>query len=101
MFIDDFINLIDIILNKFPKGYNVYNVGYGKSYFLTEVSEILGKLLNKKISIKYDDGMRPGDVTEMIADISKISGEFKWKPSVSLELGLQYILKQYLSSNQP
>jgi nucleoside-diphosphate-sugar epimerase len=31
LFIDDFINLLTIILNKFPKGYNVYNVGNGTS----------------------------------------------------------------------
>ena len=27
--------------------------------------------------------MRPEDVTDMVADISKISNEFNWKPSTS------------------
>ena len=80
---------------KFPKGYNIYNVGYGKSYTLTEVSQILAKLLNKKIAIYHDNDMRPGDVVDMVADISKISNEFNWKPSTSLEQGLELTVKHY------
>jgi nucleoside-diphosphate-sugar epimerase len=88
LFIDDFIKLIEIILNDFPSGYEVYNVGYGKSYLLSDVSLILAKLLKKTICIEYDNQMRPGDVTDMVADVSKISRRFNWKPTTSLEQGL-------------
>ena len=77
------------MLKKFPSGYNLYNVGFGKSCTLTNVAEILAKLLNKKISVQYDNKMRPDDITDMVADISKVSREFNWKPSTSLEQGLE------------
>jgi UDP-glucose 4-epimerase len=89
LFIEDFLNLLEAILQKFPQGYNVYNVGYGKSYTLTEVSQILARILNKKIFIQYSNDIRPGDVTDMVADVSKICSEFDWRPSTSLEQGLK------------
>jgi UDP-glucose 4-epimerase len=96
LFIDDFQNLIEIVLKKFPRGYNVYNVGYGKSYTLTRVSQILAKLMQKKITIHYDTEMRPGDIVNMVADISKISKWFDWKPTTTLEQGLESTAKDYL-----
>lgn len=93
LFVDDFVNLIEAILNRFPIGYNVFNVGYGKSYTLKQVSEFLGRILNKKIIINYDEEMRRGDIISMVADISKVSQAFKWKPSVDLEKGLELIVK--------
>jgi nucleoside-diphosphate-sugar epimerase len=89
LFIDDFLILIEQILKRFPEGYNLYNVGSGKSCTLTNVAELLAKLLNKKISVVYDNKMRPDDITDMVADISKVSKEFDWKPSTSLEQGLE------------
>jgi UDP-glucose 4-epimerase len=97
LFVEDFINLIKAVLDLFPRGYNLYNVGYGRNYTLKEVSHILAALLNKKITIEYDDKIRPSDVKEMVADISKVSKEFNWKPSTSLEEGLESTLEYYLS----
>ena len=96
LFIDDFLNLIEIVLEKFPSGYNLYNVGYGKSYTLTEVSQILAKLLQKQIDLHYDHEMRPGDIVDMVADISKLSKWFDWKPSTTLKEGLESTVKNYL-----
>ena len=96
LYISDFMDLINAILCKFPSGYNVYNVGYGQSYTLTEVVQIIAKLLKKEISIRYDNEMRPGDVTDMIADNSKVIKAFDWRPSTSLHKGLEYTLEQYM-----
>jgi len=83
-------------LNEFPKGYNLYNVGYGESYRLEEVVRILARLLNKEITINYDSQIRPGDVTKMIADISKVSNAFHWKPRVTIGNGLKMIVEKDL-----
>jgi len=98
LFISDFVNLLEIMLDEFPNGYNLYNVGYGTSYTLREVSEILTKLLNKKkITIEYDNEYRPGDVINMEADISKVSNAFNWKPIVSIDKGLKLTIENLLS----
>ncbi len=89
LFISDFLDLVTIILNRFPRGYNLYNVGFGESHHLEEVARILAQQLNKKITINYNNQIRPGDVTKMIADISKVSNAFHWKPRVGILEGLQ------------
>jgi UDP-glucose 4-epimerase len=94
LFITDFLDLVTIILNKFPKGYNLYNVGYGESHRLEEVTQILAELLNKKISISYNNQIRPGDVTKMIADISEVSNAFQWKPKIGIHEGLEKTLQK-------
>jgi UDP-glucose 4-epimerase len=101
LFIDDFLILIEEILKKFPSGYNVFNVGYGKSYTLIEISQILAKLLNKKISIEYcGKKLEVLDIPDIVADLSKISKEFNWKPAVSLEQGLQSTVVNYAPSDR-
>jgi UDP-glucose 4-epimerase len=95
LFIDDFTNLLLKILNNFPKGYNVYNVGYGKSHSLEDIIKIIEKILNLKIHIQYDKSIRPNDIAEMVADITKVTKSFDWKPQTSIEEGLRLILKSY------
>lgn len=88
LFVEDFVNLLIIILSQFPKGYNVYNVGYGESYSLEDVTEILANLLREKVSIAYDKG-KPSDIMHLIADTSKVTSSFGWRPVVNLKTGLR------------
>jgi len=92
LFVTDFVNLIEKILQDFPKGYNIYNVGYGKSYSLSQVAEGLARLFGMKIEIEFSKVTRP-DVSDMVADIRKVSKEFNWKPTIDIKKGLQLIVQ--------
>jgi nucleoside-diphosphate-sugar epimerase len=92
IFVTDFVNLIEKILQDFPKGYNIYNVGYGKSYSLNQVAEVLARLFGMKIEIEFSKVTRP-DVSDMVADIRKVSKEFNWKPTIDIKKGLQLIVQ--------
>src|SRR5207248_1523173 len=94
LFISDFLDLVTIILNEFPGGYNLYNVGFGESHRLEEVTQILAQILKKRITINYNNQIRPGDVTEMIADTSKVSSAFHWKPRVGIHEGLEITVQK-------
>jgi GDP-4-dehydro-6-deoxy-D-mannose reductase len=89
LFVDDFIYLITTILSKFPRGYNVFNVGSGTHYTLEEVTRIVAELLDKEVNIQYNKTYTYTDVSTMQADITKISNAFKWKPIVNMEKGLR------------
>ena len=95
LYIDDFVNLIIKILANFPNKYNVYNVGYGTSHTLTYVTKKTAKLMNKEIRIKSKRVTR-SDITNIVADISKVSKKFKWKPNIDLDLGLKLIVEKRL-----
>jgi nucleoside-diphosphate-sugar epimerase len=92
LFVTDFVNLIEKILQDFPQGYNIYNVGYGKSYSLNQVAEGLARLFGMKIEIEFSKVTRP-DISDMVADIRKVSREFNWKPTIDIKKGLQLIVQ--------
>jgi UDP-glucose 4-epimerase len=92
LYVTDFVYLIGKILQDFPKGNNIYNVGYGKSYSLSQVAEGLGRLFGMKIEIEFSLVTRP-DVSDMVADIRKVSKKFNWKPTIDIKKGLQLIVQ--------
>jgi UDP-glucose 4-epimerase len=94
LFVDDFVDLIVAILNNFPNGYNVYNVGFGKSHALEKIARILADQMNKRIKINYEEANPSPSGTKMQADITKVSEAFRWKPRVTIEEGLKYTLER-------
>ncbi len=98
LFIDDFTNLVHKILINFPKGYEVYNVGYGKSYSLEDILRVIGSITNKKIDIQYDSSIRPNDVVESVANINKVKRKFGWKPIIDIEEGLRLTIDKYFQT---
>ena len=89
LFIDDLVNLINKIILDFPKNYNIYNVGFGKSYSLVEVVEIIKDILKIDIGIEYNDSFRPNDIVDMVADISLLEKLYSWKPTIDITTGLR------------
>jgi UDP-glucose 4-epimerase len=93
LFVDDFVVLIIAILNSFPNGYNVYNVGFGKSHTLEKIAKILADLMNKRIKVNYEEAYSSRSRTNVRADITKVSEAFRWKPRVTIEEGLKYTME--------
>jgi UDP-glucose 4-epimerase len=92
LFVTDFVYLIGMILQDFPQRNNIYNVGFGKSYSLNQVANKLSELFAKKIEIGFSKGSKP-DVSDMVADIRKVSKDFSWKPTIDINKGLQFIVQ--------
>jgi nucleoside-diphosphate-sugar epimerase len=92
LYVDDLVDVVDRILSDFPKGYNVYNVGFGKSYSLERVIEIIEKILNINVDIEYDESIRPNDIVDMVADNSSLRNLFNWRPRIDIEAGLRLTL---------
>tara|TARA_B100000787_G_C16180351_1_gene291436 strand:+ start:154 stop:1101 length:948 start_codon:yes stop_codon:yes gene_type:complete len=80
--IDDFINLIIIILqNKKNKG--IYNVGLGKCYTLKEIINIFQAEINIKIKYMIKE-LRKGELGYTLCENNKIKKKYKWKPKKKL-----------------
>lgn len=77
---------------KNTKGFHVFNVGYGKSYSVEEVVNIIQKLLNTNKRVLSRHTVRKNEMDDVVADISKIREEWGWEPKFDLISGLrQYI----------
>jgi nucleoside-diphosphate-sugar epimerase len=96
----DFVHVNDVIdamlatIDGF--GFEVYNVGSGVSTSVEElVSAILGALRMEKI-ISATGAVRPNEVMDTRAEISKISKMLGWRPKTSLVSGIQSVVDYQL-----
>lgn len=71
-------------LLKGEKTNDIYNLGNGKGFSVTEVIRTCEKVTGKKANIVYTD-RRPGDPAQLIASSNKIYQELGWKAEYSLE----------------
>ncbi len=99
--IRDFIHVMDLAnihilslghLIKTKKS-EIFNCGYGKGYSVMEVVKTLNKILRRKIPVLYGP-RRKGDLTSVVADVSKIKKTMRWKPKFDK---LELIIKSSLS----
>lgn len=69
----------------------VFNVGSGKPTSIKELSNIVLKLADVDLEVKYG-ALRAGDIYESYADISKAKKLLGFEPKVSLKDGLRSLL---------
>ena len=81
-------------INSEWTGCHIYNVGSGKSYSVTDVVNIIAKILDKKTDfVSYSMSTRASEIADVVADISLIKSELNWVPRHSFSEGLELILK--------
>lgn len=94
IFIDDVINAISIVLQKL-EGFEVYNIGTGKSYSVLELCRIIEKISKKNLIIKSIKSKSRGfEVKNMVSDSSKIK-KLGWRPKISINQGLKILYDSY------
>jgi UDP-glucose 4-epimerase len=80
------------------KNYNVYNLGTGKGYTISEVVKCFENIISSKIPIEFVSP-RVGDVIVSIADPTKAFHELNWKTNKDLYQMCQDSLKWELEKN--
>lgn len=81
-----------LLLQKGKKG-EIYNVGSGKGYDLGELLSEIIAFSDMKIVVKQDPSkIRPIEIPQLVADISKIVEHTGWKPSYSIDRTLRDLL---------
>ena len=97
----DFTDVRDIVraycdLSERGVSGQTYNVGSGRSVAVSELLEMILSLSTAEITVEKDpDRMRPADIPEISADISKLQRDTGWTPEISLEQSLLSILEYY------
>ena len=88
----DYIHVEDIVdaiitaieTENADKSIQKYNLGSGVSYSVKEIVDMVRGLFDTEIEYICTHEIRPNDVMDTIADISKIQNELHWKPSISI-----------------
>ena len=80
---------IDLAIEKPNLGYQIFNIGTGKSSNLNEMLAIISENLGREISPKYiPNPVRENYILGQCADISKISSVLGFAPKITLEEGI-------------
>ena len=98
----DYIHVEDIIdaiitaieTENTDKSIQKYNLGSGLSYSVKEIVDMVRGLFDTEIEYICTHEIRPNDVMDTIADISKIQNELHWKPSISILEGLTKMVSE-------
>jgi UDP-glucose 4-epimerase len=89
-------DLIDaLLLASKVKGFEVFNVGYGKNYSLNEMLSMLNKYLGTKAEPEYITMPVKNYVMETLADTSKAEKVLGFKAKTTLEEGIRIISEFY------
>lgn len=84
---------MDSISSSFAP-YKIYNIGNSSPVRLMKFIEILEKKIGKKANIQFLE-MQPGDVLKTYADVSDLEKAINFKPSTSLDSGLEKFIDWY------
>jgi UDP-glucose 4-epimerase len=89
----DMANAVQLLLNKFDKGIDVFNLGSGAEYSVKEVVEAFEKAVGGPLKMETDpDRVRKTDRLHLLADINKLKQYTGWSPQTSLEDGIKTLL---------
>jgi nucleoside-diphosphate-sugar epimerase len=86
IFIADLIDLL--VRTAFRREGGIFNAGSGSSWGVGEVIAMVNGLLPVPKPVHANGPMRPDEVIDVIADISRARHEFGWAPQVTLLDGL-------------
>ena len=103
MHVDDLASAIFFILKKVEKKdkkvlkilkkNSHINIGVNKEYTIKQYANMIGKLFNKKINLKFNKSYPDGTPKKLLD--SSIIYSMGWKPLISVEKGLSETLKWY------
>lgn len=95
LYIDDFADALFRALQyegvyKSP----VYNISFGATHSLSEISKLIEDKTGRKIKIEQVEGTK-FDVKNIAIDSARFRKDFNWKPGIDIEAGIEKIIEQY------
>ena len=92
-YIDDIVNGVVTVLDRVPAKdaggvpHQIYNLGNHRSESLLRFIEVLSAALGRKAEMRLLP-MQLGDVKETFADIARLSHDYGWAPTTTIDVGL-------------
>lgn len=100
LYISDLVEAYLSVIKSPSGGYHLYNVGYGDSWTIRELAEMLVEISGKEAKVEDKGIERPNEIMDSRADISKIKGELGWSPKIDINEGLQRTYSWYVEETK-
>ncbi len=92
IYVEDVVSAFKIAVENNDIKFNHFNVGFGKSYSVNEVVEIVNQLYNNSLHIEFSREKRKNEVLDTVADITKAKSLLHWIPTIDLVEGLKKMI---------
>jgi UDP-glucose 4-epimerase len=90
----DMANAIYLLMHKFEEGVDIFNLGQGREYSVTEIVEAFEYCLGEKITIKqHPERIRKVERMHLLADVSKLKAFIGWEPKIGIFEGIKTLLQ--------
>jgi len=90
LYVGDFVSLLTATMVR-PCG-SVYNAGSGTSVSVTELIEIINRVVEAAKPVCSEECQRPDEILDVVADVSRASTELNWRPQTDLTKGLRQMV---------
>ena len=91
IYVDDVVNAFLLSQKNLP-GFNVFNIGSGKSFSVKNLVSIIQNIKKTKLPLTSLEELRVNEIPNVVADISEAKKKLGWEPNYSLEEGLKKVL---------
>ena len=95
LYIEDFVEALQIVMEKETEMFEIYNVGCNEVYSVLDVLDKMKKIANYEAPIEFIKG-KPSMIPTRKIDSNKIYDKLGWKATTSLEAGLKLAYEWYL-----
>lgn len=92
LYVSDMVNAYKKASLPGPDDFEIFNIGSGKSYSVSEVVDLVLKISGKTVPVNYTGKRRDGEVMDVVADITKAKNRLGWAPEVDIEDGIKRIM---------
>ena len=96
----DFIHTFDmaqsvrLLLEKFRRGVDVFNLGSGSEYSVVEIVRAFERQVGEEIEIEVDSArVRRTERMHLLADISKLRKFINWTPQIGIDEGIKTLIE--------
>lgn len=96
----DFVHVFDVINALIKAGtceydFETFNVGYGKSFSVKEIVNMIIGIYGESVEVNFGEGRRRNEINDTIANIAKIQNKLQWEPTIGLQTGLYNLIKGF------
>lgn len=97
IYIDDVIQAIKKII-ALPQTHLITNIGSGRSYSTIDILRMIEMKMKEYSPVNINHEVaRKCDIKNNLLDISRLQNLAQWRPEISIEDGIDRVLKEYLS----
>lgn len=99
-YVGDIVRGIRQLLDVYPRGYEIFNLGGGAPVTLTGLVKALEEALGHPLEVQFGE-KQAGDVEQTFADVSKAKAFFGYEPETNLKEGMRRFAEWFSREEHP